>query len=88
MIEEKYFKTTSFYLGAFLLAKGLEIIGMNKIEDNKVEFIFKDQVMANFLKEKYNFGKNNEKEVLVDARILVLSIKTLKEKLYQFLFNK
>jgi len=80
----KYFKTTNFYLASFLFAKGLELVNIDRTDPKKCVFVFADTSMRESLVEVFNFGRENDPEILVDARTLILAIKTLKDKLYQF----
>lgn len=82
--NDKYFQTSSFYLAAFLFAKGLELVNVDKITDSKrAHFVLADSPLRELWVERFNFGKEDDPEVLVDARKLVQATKTLKEKLYQ-----
>jgi hypothetical protein len=84
MNSNKYFKTTSFYLAAFLFTKGVELVNIDKISDHKrAQFIFVDSPQRKLWLESFNFGKENAPEVMVDARKFVMAIKMLKDKLYQ-----
>lgn len=38
--QDLYFRTSDFCLGSYLLAKGIEFIGINKDQYNKSTFIF------------------------------------------------
>jgi len=87
-MSKKYLRITSFYPAVFLLSKGLELVGINKTDNpKKVEFVFLDKERAKHFLQKYNFAKENDNEVLIDARVFVMSIKILKEKIYQFIRN-
>ena len=84
MNENKYFKTTTFYLAAFLFAKGLELVSVDKITDSRrAYFVFVDSPLRELWVERFNFGKEDDQEVMVDVRKMVTAVKTLKEKLYQ-----
>jgi hypothetical protein len=80
----RYFRLSNFYLAAFLFAKGMELANVDKITDPKrAQFVFVDEPIREALVGSFNFGKEDDEEVLVDARKLVAAIKTLKDKLYQ-----
>lgn len=84
MNENKYFKSSNFYLASFVFAKGLELVNVDKVSDSRrAHFVFLDSPLRELWVESFNFGKEDSSEVLVDARKLVAAIKTLKEKLYQ-----
>ncbi len=78
------FRTTNFYAACFLFASGMELIGIDKSNPKKCEFVFKDIPERELLLGTFNFGKENSPELLIDFRKAVLAIKTLKDKLYQF----
>ncbi len=82
--DDKYFRLSNFYLAAFLFAKGMELVNIDKITDPKrAQFVFVDEPTRELMIESFNFGKEDNEEVLVDVRKLVMAIKTLKDKLYQ-----
>ena len=75
--------TTNFYLAAFLSAKGLNLIGIDRSDSQRSKFQFEKSPQWSRLIEAFNFAKEDSPEVLIDARKLILAIKSLKEKLYQ-----
>jgi len=83
--DERYFRLTSFYSACFLFAKGLELVNIEEDPSNpkRSQFVFKDTPEREILIHNFNFAKEDSPEVLVDARKLVMAIKTLKDKLYQ-----
>ena len=82
--NDKYFRSSSFYVAVFLFAKGLELVDVDKITDSKrAQFVFRDSSEREFLLQNYNFARVDAPEVMVDARKLVTAIKMLKDKLYQ-----
>lgn len=81
---DKYFRTNNFYLASFLFAKGLELVSLDRTDPKKCEFVFVDTPLRELLVGVFNFGKQSDPEIMVDARTLILAIKTLKDKLYQF----
>lgn len=81
--NDKYYKTNNFYAAAFLFAKKLELVNIDKISNpNKADFIFIDTPDREFLLEQFKFGPEDSMENLIDARKMIASIKKLKEFLY------
>lgn len=82
--DDRYFRISSFYAAAFLFAKGLELVNVDKITDPKrAQFVFRDTPERKLFLDGYNFGKEDAPEAIVDARKFVTAIKMLKDKLYQ-----
>jgi len=82
--NDKYFRISSFYVAAFLFAKGLEMVNVDKITNPKrAQFVFLDTPEREIWLNNYNFAKEDLSEVMVDARKFVMAIKMLKDKLYQ-----
>lgn len=82
--DTKYFRTSSFYIAAFLFAKGTELVNIDKITDSKrAYFVFLESPDRELWLENFNFGKEDAPEAMVDARKFVTAIKMLKDKLYQ-----
>lgn len=82
--DDRYFRISSFYAAAFLFAKGLELVNVDKITNPKrAQFVFRDTPEREFFLYSYNFGKEDAPEVMIDARKFVTAIKMLKDKLYQ-----
>lgn len=82
--ENKYFSSSSFYLAAFLNAKGLELINIDKPESSsRAQFIFIDTPERESLVQAFNFAKIEDPSVMVDVRQYTMATKFLKEKLYQ-----
>ncbi len=82
--DDRYFRTNSFYLAAFLFAKGQIIVNIDWVTDPKrAQFVFSDSPGREELVNQFNFSKENTKPVLVDARKFVVAIKQLKDKMYQ-----
>lgn len=77
------YSTTSFYLAAFLLTKGLGLIGIDRTDVQRSKFQFAKSPQWDRLIEAFNFAKENDPKVMVDPRKFVMTIKGLKEKLYQ-----
>lgn len=83
MDKNKYYRTANFYAACYLFSRGLELVGINKDNPRKCEFVFIDTPERELLLGAFNFGKKNDPGVMMDARTLILAIKTLKDKLYQ-----
>jgi len=82
--DDRYFRISSFYAAAFLFAKGLELVNVDKITDPKrAQFVFRDTPERELFLESYNFSKEDSPEAMIDARKFVMAIKMLKDKLYQ-----
>ncbi len=82
--DDRYFRSTNFYLCAFLFSKELELVNVDKLTDPKrAIFVFRDTPDREYLVHQYSFAKEDSPNVLVDVRKVVLAIKTLKENLYQ-----
>lgn len=82
--DSRYYRTSNFYLAAFLFAKGIEIAGVDRpVNSKKAMFVLVDHPRREELLRDFNFATENSGEVTVDARKLIYAIKTLKEKLYQ-----
>lgn len=83
--DSRYFRTSSFYISAFLFSKELELVNVEEDPSNpkRSQFVFRDTPEREILTHSFNFAKEDSPEVLVDARKLVIAIKTLKDKLYQ-----
>jgi len=82
--NKNLYKTTNFYAAAFLYAKGLRLIGIDRpLDSKKAYFIFEDSPERVGFLESFNFGEESNPKVVVDARKFIGAIKTLKDKLYQ-----
>lgn len=83
-MNEKYYKTTSFYLASFLFASGCELVNIDKTTNpRRSSFVFANRPELQDHIQQYNYSPEGASEVQVDARKFVVAIKTLKEKLYQ-----
>lgn len=82
--DDRYYKTSSFYLASFLFAKDLELVGIKDTSNpRKKEFVFRDSPERERLLQCYNFAPENSPEVKIDVRKFVFAIKTLKDKIHQ-----
>lgn len=84
MKDRKHFRTSSFYGAVFLLAKGMELVTVDRVTDpRRAGFVFVDTDERESLLRSFSSGKQDEPEALVDARRLTAAIRSLKEKLYE-----
>ncbi len=84
MEKNKYFRLQSFYLAAFLLAKGMGLVSIDKGKNpRRATFVLLDSPDREAHVATYNYCKEDAPDARVDARKLVAAIKTLKENLYQ-----
>lgn len=87
MKDDRYFRTSGFYTAAFLYAKGMELANVDRVSNPKrASFVFVDTPEREGFLDSFNFAKDDAPEVMVDARKLIMAIRTLKEKLYQDTF--
>lgn len=83
MNSDKYFRTSNFYLAAFLFGKDVELVNIDRISNSsRSQFVFVDTPQREELVEVFNFAKEDDPKVLIDARKFIMSIKMLKDKLY------
>ena len=83
MNNDKYYKTNNFYCAAFLFAKGLELVNVDRTDPRKCLFVFVSHPELELMLRAFNFGSVDEPVALVDARKLVYAIKKLKDGLYE-----
>ncbi len=70
MNRDRYFKSSSFPLVAFLFAKGQQIAGIYPTENpSKMEFTFVLTPRLEELVDLYKFGDRNDPELLVSAHL-------------------
>ncbi|MEK7570107.1 MAG: DUF5659 domain-containing protein [Patescibacteria group bacterium] len=77
-MSEKHYKTSSFYLTAYLLNEGLELVNIDRTNPKRALFVFIDRQEREGLVQNYNFGQT----AMVDARKYALILRELKAKLY------
>lgn len=81
---DKYFRTHNFYLATFLFTKGMVLANVDRITDkSKASFVFIDDPSREELVNDFNYSEEGGEVTMVDARKLIYSIRTLKDKLYQ-----
>lgn len=84
MQDDRYFRLQSFYQAAFLFAKGMELVNVDKVSNSqRATFVFVDSPEREGLMQSFNYGKEDDPTTLVDGRKLIASIRCLKEKLYE-----
>ncbi|MFA5933414.1 MAG: DUF5659 domain-containing protein [Microgenomates group bacterium] len=81
---DKYL-TTSFYTAVFLILKGYELLGIEKIDSSSRQstFVFKDTPERAGLLGDFYYAPKNSPKVMVDFRDVVSALKSTKDKLYQ-----
>lgn len=72
------FKTSDFYLSAFLLCRGLRLVEIDRANPRRVGFVFLDTPDRKELVREFDFGE----KALVDVRKFAATVKDLKNKLY------
>jgi hypothetical protein len=80
---ERQYKTTSFYVAAFLCTNDFILVDIEKTNDKRSTFVLHDEPRRVALLESFNFARPDAPEVMVDARKFITAIRQLKEKLYQ-----
>ena len=80
--NQTQWSTTNFYLAAFLSAKGLQLVDIDRSEVTRCKFVFNDNDQRQFFVDAFNFGQETDSLVQVDARKLVFAIKSLKQNLH------
>lgn len=78
-----YFRSSHFYLTAFLIAKGMTLTEVDKTDSRRAQFVFVDAPEREALVNSFNFSEKENPNASVDAREFIAAIKTLKDKLYQ-----
>lgn len=78
--KQQTYNTTSFYLGAFLIAKGVRLVGLSQTGDfARRDFVFEDSPEREKLISEYNFNHQAE----VNVRDFVSAIRQLKSLLHE-----
>lgn len=81
--DNRYFRITNFYISAFLFAKGLELVNIDRTDPKHSLFVFLDVPEREILLQNFNYAKEDAPGALVDVRKFITAIKQLKDKLYQ-----
>jgi len=71
------FQTSDFYLAAFLRAKGLMLLNVEKTNPRRVLFIFEDKKDRQNLVEDFLFGRTQ-----IEPKSFISAIKELKQLLH------
>jgi hypothetical protein len=81
--SDRYYRTKSFYTSAFLFAKGVELVNIDRSNKHSSFFVFLDKPERELYLNAFNFARDDDPTVLIDVRKYVMAIKMLKDKLYQ-----
>lgn len=81
MNNQNIHKTKTLNIAGFLLAKGCRLLDIDR-EGWQSVFIFEDTPELLRLVDSYLYAKENNEDVMVDARKLISVIKDLKMKIY------
>lgn len=82
MDKNKYYKCNAFYLAAFLLAKEVAVVDVEREKLNKVNFIFPNSDEVKNLVRVFNFGDEDDPELQINFRKTEIAIKKLKSIIY------
>ena len=78
--SQQIYSTTNFYLSCFLLARGIQLVGLNQTDDpGRRSFVFVESEMRSVLADEYNFNLDSE----VNVRDFVSAIRKLKALLHE-----
>lgn len=80
--DDRYYRTANFYGAAFALSRGLELVGIDRDDPKRNQFVFCDAPEREEWMSAYSYASEDAPEVLVDARKFATAIKALKERLY------
>jgi len=81
---ERYFRTNNFNLAVFLFTKGINLANIDRLDNQKrATFVFVESPQTEELIHEFDYAKENDGIVMVDARKLIYATKQLKDKLYQ-----
>jgi hypothetical protein len=75
--KKKEFLLSDFYASVFLRSSGFDLIGINKSDPRRFNFIFKDKASRAKLLEDFFTGR-----AMVEPRQFVAAIKELKSLMY------
>ena len=78
--SQQTYNTTDFYLSCFLLARGIQLIGLNQTDEpGRRSFVFVESDMRAILMDEYNFDAEAE----INVRDFISAIRKLKTLLYE-----
>lgn len=80
--NQQQFKTSDFYLSAFLLAKDLKLLTVDRLNPNRALFVFQDSEDRQDLVQDFLFGRAK-----VNPKNFVVAIKELKQLLHSSEIN-
>ena len=81
--KEKYYRTQNFNLACFIFTKGIELANIDRLDNQKRQtFVFVENPQIEELIHEFDYAKENDEIVMVDARKLIYATKQLKDKLY------
>lgn len=78
--NQKY-KTTNLNLTTFLVIKDFRLLIIENDSKRKT-FVFEDSPELRSMVQVFNFGKDNDTELLINVRKLFRALKEVKTKLY------
>lgn len=83
-IDDRYFKTSSFYTAVYLICKECELIDVERTSESKrAQFVFLNNEELALQVQIFNFAKDQEPDLQVNVRTFITAIKNLKTLLYQ-----
>jgi hypothetical protein len=77
MQDNRYFRTNHFYLAAYLLAKGLELVNIDTTDPNRRTFVFRNPPECLRLASEFRYTN----QAVVNVHKFIAAIKMLKAKL-------
>jgi len=77
------FSTSNFSLAQFIFSKGFALVDLDWTDSKRCQFVFVNSTELLRSVEIFNFGKENDPAVMVDARELLSAGRALKDRLYQ-----
>ena len=75
------YKTTNLNLTTFLVVKDFRLLIIENSSKRKT-FVFEDSPELRNMVQVFNFGKDDDPELIIDARKLFRTSKEIKTKLY------
>jgi hypothetical protein len=69
---KRYYRTQNFNLASFLFAKGIELTNIDRLDGQKrATFVFVEHPQTEELAHEFNFAKEDDEIVMVDARKVI-----------------
>ncbi|MES2224284.1 MAG: DUF5659 domain-containing protein [Patescibacteria group bacterium] len=75
--DERYFRSSDFYLCCFLFAKNINLVGIDKDDPKRSIFAFENSVELQELVEEFFQNKAS-----VNPRLFASAIKEIKQQIY------